>query len=161
MTKEEELDRLNRSLTHSKRYLMTVDKVGEFLKVAEKQEYITDQDKIRWGELMEEQCDALSIICKDLQEENKELRKQIGFNANALLLYAHEFGNQILVKRFMPDGITFTNTITILPVGKDYISVSVDTHRTDKNDYKHNRRRTIYQKIRDGIVLFRQSIRKP
>jgi hypothetical protein len=145
--------------TYTNRYGKLSDKLTEYINGVVSVEDLTSEDYIYHidilNQVIETQHDMIGILKAGLEEFSKSEMT----HTNALRFYANEFGSPILAERDAYDGRNFRLDVTLMPL-ENYVSVEVHSTWENDNDYKHNRRRSIYKKIRDGIVLFRQSLRK-
>ncbi len=151
----------NKLTTHVRRYGLIAKRIKEHHEEATAQNIdFTIGDCIVHMKLMEEALETAGDIINDYQEGVKAYQKKQSIHTTALRLYANTFGDSFLGFRDLPDGTMFRLDVTLVPL-EEYVSVHIESFSEDEDEHKHNRRRSYYKKIADGITLFRQSLRKP
>ncbi len=148
-------------LTYSKRYGILSDKLKEYFEDVRGVTDMLTHDQFIYhidllNQALETQASMTSVYIEGINRYNRILST----NNSALMLYANEFGSPILAQRAAPDDTKFKLEVTLFPL-EEHVSVTVNSLLESEDEHKHNRRRSYYKKITDGIALFRQSLRKP
>lgn len=122
--KERELDRLNKKITHQKRYIVVTEKMGEFGNELERKGYPEITDFMKMNDLMMELNEALFEMYKDVDNENRDLISANRIQANALRLYSEKFGEHILCPKDYKE-FNFITSVSINPIDNDMLEVNV------------------------------------
>ena len=148
--------------TYFKRYEILDDKLKKYLKgVSDVADTITRDQFIYHIEILNQVVETQASILEVCWSGLNNYSRMVAVNNNVLRLYAREFGSLHIMQRDALDGAKFRLDVTMLPLDENHSSIEVNSFWESENEYKHNRRRSYYKKIRDGITFFRQSLRKP
>ena len=147
-------------VTHSKRYEIWRGKLDDNTNAAVELGSVNMDIANERIEILTELTLALIDRDEDLRSIIEEVNKVKDISNTALHAYTKVYGSKLEVPEgFIEFGHKFNIHIDVIPKpGVTKIKVEIEE---DKNDSKHNRRRTYYQKIRDWFIFFRQGIREP
>lgn len=149
-------------ITYDARYNIIRDKLHDYLESIENSiDKLTRDQFIYHIELLNQALETQSDRAEVFIEGLNNYTNMAAVNNNVLRLYAKKFGSLHVMQRDSLDGTKFRLDVTMFPLDENHVSIEVNSFWESENEYKHNRRRSYYKKIRDGIVFFRQSLRKP
>jgi predicted ribosome quality control (RQC) complex YloA/Tae2 family protein len=150
---------IDKMITYNKRSAIIKDKLDQYLDDISIKQEVTNEDFMYHIELLHQAIENYDNVANEYKNIADELFAKQNMWGNALRLYAIKYGGYFMMKKVSPDGQPFGMDVNLNSHG-EYVSVTINLMEEDEYVHKHNRRRTIYQKIRDGIIFFRQSFRE-
>jgi hypothetical protein len=157
MIEKKEFEAAQSLITHNKRYAILYDKLMTHI-FNDDNEKDTYEHIIERLEITDQIVETMVSLNEDYRSVIREMENTRNIAHTALKAYAQYYGKElILPEGYIEFDSRFDMQVSIIPTkGKTTVTVEIESN----DDNKHNRRRTLYQKIRDGIIFFRQSFRE-